>query len=178
VTHCAEFFQKWKKEPNFCGVGRATAQKIDRYIDFVEGFSKEYKIPEEVIVYNAPMGAVSELLRYKEDVEIRKDAEKQIAKVLTEDKKAITSNYVKHIIGITPKTKPIFKSPVVAAASGISKAVMDTTRVQDRVRLINNASTSGQKNILLEIMSREGLDNEYDAYTKALIWAKERMDND
>jgi hypothetical protein len=174
MTHCIDFWKKWKKEPNFCGIGKSSAKMYDKYLDFVDNFSKEFGFEPEVVYQNVPQTAVKGLLRFKPESDIRKRAESQIAQTL-QDKHAVTSSYVSYIIGLGPTTKPLITSPIVAAASGISKEVLEATEVKDRIRLINNALTTGQHNILLEVMSAENLDNEYEALAKILIWAKERI---
>jgi len=174
MTHCVDFWRKWKKEPNFCGLGKSSARSYDKYLDFAEGFSKEFGFDLEVIYQNAPQAAVKALLRFKPDSDIRVRAEKQIAQTL-KDKHSITSSYVNYIIGLGPSIKPLVTSPVVAAASGISKEAFNKADVTDRVRLIVSALTTGQHNILLEVMKVKDLDNEYAALAQILIWAKERL---
>ena len=175
MTKCIDFWKKWKKEPNFCGLGRQTARTHDKYLSFVEDFTKEHGFIEEIVYQNVPLSSIKPLLTFKEDSDIRKRATKQIAQTLN-DKHAITSKYVKFLIGIDPNTKPLVKPPLMAAASEIPKEALDNKRLTDKIRLIKSVLTSGQIGILLEIIEKEGLDNEYDALTKALIWAKERYE--
>ena len=174
MTHCIDFWKKWKKEPNFCGIGKSSARQYDKYLDFVDNFSKEFGFEPEVVYQNVPQTAVKALLRFKPESDIRKRAETQIAQTLR-DKHATTSSYVNYIIGLGPTTKPLIASPVVAAASGITKEAFNKADITDRVRLIVAALTTGQYNILLEVMKAEELDNEYEALARVLVWAKERI---
>ena len=175
MTHCIDFWKKWKKEPNFCGIGKSSARSYDKYLEFVDNFSKEYDFEPEVVYQNAPQTAVKTLLRFKPESDIRKRAEQQIALTLR-DKHAITSTYVNYIIGMGPSSKPLVTSPIVAAASSIPKEAFSKAEITDRVRLIRNALTTGQQGILLEVMKAKSFDNEYEALALALIWAKEKLD--
>lgn len=60
--------------------------------------------------------------------------------------------------------------------SEMPKEVFDTKRVSDKIRLINSALTTGQRGILMSVMEKEGLDNEYEALNRVLLWAKARID--
>ena len=174
MTHCVDFWKKWKKEPNFCGIGKSSARSYDKYLEFVDDFAKRYGFEPEVVYQNAPQTAVKALLRFKPDSDIRKRAEEQISQTLR-GKHAITSTYVNYVIGIGPPSKPLITSPVVAAASSIPKEAFNKADVTDRTRLIVSALTTGQHQILLEVMEANNLDNEYEALAKVLVWAKERM---
>jgi len=177
MVHCVDFWRKWKREPNFCGLGKKSSRSYDAYIEFVEDFSKRYSIPQEIVYLNVPHASVCDLLRFKEDSDIRKRAQEEIANVLRE-RKSVTRAYVRARLGIISEPRAAVVPPIVAAASGISKEVYDTTRVKDRIRLLNNAISTAERVVLIEIMKREGLDNEYEALGKALIWAKERIENE
>lgn len=174
MAHCVDFWRKWKKEPNFCGLGKKSAKSFDKYIKFVEEFSREYNIPENIVYQNVPHSAVGFLLRFDQKSDMREKGKQEIFNVLS-SKRSVTGTYMKCALGVAPPTAPLATSPVVAAISEIPKEVFDSTRLTDRIRLINAALTTGQHKILLEIMESEEVDNEYEALSKALIWAKERI---
>lgn len=176
MTHCPEFFKKWKKEPNFCGVGKAVASNIDRYIDFVEDFSKETGLEEGIIYRNAPLNAVKPILKFKKDSDLRKQATKKIAQTL-QGKQAISGKYVASIIGIVAEPRKFVASPIAATAE-LAQDALKTNTVKDKIRLINSALTTGQIKILNDIMTKHELDNEYEAVALVIKWAGERLDND
>lgn len=35
MAHCVDFFKKWEKEENFCGLGKNSQKKINRYLEAV-----------------------------------------------------------------------------------------------------------------------------------------------
>lgn len=174
MTHCVDFWKKWKKQPNFCGLGKSAATSYDKYIKFVEDFSEEYKIPAELVYQNVPHTAVKPLLKFKDSSDIKQKVTKQIAQVL-KDKHAITGKFINFQIGIDQPTKPVIESPINGYESGISKEILEKTRIKDRVRLLINAISPPEHKILIDIMEHEGLDNEYEALNRALIWARERI---
>lgn len=175
MGHCPSFWRKWRKEPNFCGLGPTTARSYDRYLKFVDELIEEYGIPEDIIYRNATHATIRPLLKFKSDSDIRKKAMRQIAQTI-KDKHSITVAYVNHIIGIETPQKPLKVAPPIAAAAGISTEEREKSTVQAKIRLLNGVLTAGQKNILMVIMNREKLENEYEALAIALIWAKERID--
>ena len=174
MSHCTDFFKKWRRQPNFCGLGRVAQGYINGYLRFVDDFASEYGFDENIIYTNVTASAVRQLLRFNKESDTRKRVEKQIAQTL-KDKHAITGKYVNHLIGISPVSLPIKNTPIVAAISDIPKEAFSKGKQKDRIRLIVSAITSGQHKILLEIMEKECLDDEYAALTTALIWAQERI---
>jgi len=164
---CVDYFRKWKKEPNFCGVGKATENTINKYLEFAEDFSNTYKFDVDLVYRNVPQTSVKPLLKFKKDSDIRIKAMKQIAQTLN-DKHAISLRYVYQIIGIEPKVKPLVLSPAVAAISEIPKDAFETNSVKDKIRLITSALPTGQINMLDDIMKKKDLDNEYAALIVAI----------
>lgn len=174
MTHCTDFFRKWKREPNFCGVGSSTAKNIDRYINFVEDFSKEYGIEESIVHRNAPMGAIKPILKFKPDSDLRKQATKKIAQTLN-SKQAISEKYVLTIIGASvPEPKKFIPSPIAATAELAQDALKSNT-IKDKIRLLNSVLTTGQLKILNDVMTKHELDNEYEAIALVIKWAGEKI---
>ena len=56
MTHCVEFWKKWKKEPNFCGLSPQAISEIKAYLETVEKICK-LGIPEEEVYESLPEGA-------------------------------------------------------------------------------------------------------------------------
>ena len=174
MTACVDLYKKWKKEPNFCGLGNKEATLVNSYIEFVEEFSKDTGISEEIIYRNAPRTAVKAILKFKKDSDIRTRVTKEIEKIL-KSKQAITTRFVSNAIGILPATKPFVKSPIAITLSGASADATRTNEVRDKVRLITSALSSGQLKTLNEVMERYELNNEYEAIALVIKWAKERV---
>lgn len=164
---CVDYFRKWKKEPNFCGVGKATENTINKYLEFADEFSNTYKFDIDLVYRNVPQTAVKPLLKFKKDSDIRTKVMKQIAQTLS-DKHAISLRYVQQLIGLEPKSKPLVISPAVAAISEIPQEAFTTNSIKDKIRLITSALPSGQIDMLDEIMKKKDLDNEYAALILAI----------
>lgn len=170
MTHCVEFWRKWKKEPNFCGLGKGSAKSYDRYLQFADEMSSKFDIPVETIYLNAPSGAVKPVLRFKKEGELYRGAMKKIATTL-KGKQAVTLKYTNSILGIVSESKPVVD--VIPKAE--IAAVVDKTTLSGKIRMINSVLSVGHKKILQEIIGSEHLDNEYEALLIALKWAGERI---
>ena len=175
MSHCTQFWRKWRKEPNFCGLSKSTVNNHNKYLAYVDWFTSEYDIPEDIVFNNATSAALAPLLRFSRDSDTWKTTSDKIAETL-KSKQAVTGKYVEKLIGIEPPKRKIKVSPVMAVMSEMPKEVFDTKRVSDKIRLINSALTTGQRGILMSVMEREGLDNEYEALNRVLLWAKARID--
>lgn len=170
MVHCIDFWKKWKKEPNFCGLGKGSAKSYDQYLQFVDEMASKYDIPQETIYLNAPATSVKPVLRFKKDGEIRQNAMKKIASTL-KGKQAVTLKYTNTILGIVGEPK-IAVEPVIKAE--IASAV-DKNTVSGKIRMINMVLSTGHQKVLQTIIDREGVDNEYEALLVALKWASEKL---
>lgn len=175
MTHCVDFFKKWKKEPNFCGLGKTACSDIERYLVFVDEFSSENGMDAEAVYRNVPQNAVKPILKFKKDSDIRKRASKEIAKTL-KSKQAVTGKYVNSVIGIIPRPKTYINPPVAIVSEG-GKEAFATNLVKDKVRLITSALSVGQLKVLTNVMEKEKLNNEYEAIGVVIKWASERLEN-
>lgn len=171
MTHCVDFFKKWKREPNFCGIGKTASQRIERYLEFVEDLAVEYKIPIEVAYKNVPLTAASPILKFKPDSDIRKKAAKEIAKTLN-NKQGVTGKFVNTVIGITPSSKKFVPKDIPPEPAPPEST--KTNKIKDKIRLITSALTPGQLEILIDVMECEHLNNEYEALSLVIKWAGER----
>lgn len=176
MTHCVDFWEKWKREPNFCGLGTGTANSFDKYIDFVEDFSKEFGIAQDIVYRNVPQSAVKTILRFKKNSSVRRDATQKIAETLR-GKNAVTVKFVSSIIGTETRPKLIEAPKVIVAP--ISESRQDaivSNNVKDKIRLITTALSSGQIAVLLKVMEQNNLDNEYEAISLLIKQAGERIE--
>lgn len=63
--YCIDFFRKWKKEGNFCGLDKGQVSRLNAYMDIVELLVKQ-KIPEDQIFENFSVGAATPLIAAKD----------------------------------------------------------------------------------------------------------------
>lgn len=142
MPHCIEYFEKWRKEPNFCGIGKVSANQIDQYLKFVDEFAGEYDIDVAVIYRNCPSTAIKPLLRFKKDSEIRIKAKKEIAEVL-KNKQGITSKFINVVIGLPPIPIKMKEEPrvIVAPMSEPHREVVSKNTIKDKIRLITSPCT-------------------------------------
>jgi len=66
LTHCTDFWHKWRKEPNFCGLSPQSISEIKGYLELVDKIVKT-GITEETVFENCPSGACRPLLRLSDD---------------------------------------------------------------------------------------------------------------
>jgi len=66
MTRCADFWKKWRKEPNFCGLSPQAISEIKGYLELVEKLTRS-GIQEETIFEMCPSGACRPLLRLSDD---------------------------------------------------------------------------------------------------------------
>jgi len=66
--HCHDWFRKWKREHNFCGLRKQDAVMMDRYIDLTEKIAGNGAGMEEDFIHDHfTAGAARPLLRCKND---------------------------------------------------------------------------------------------------------------
>jgi len=64
MTYCIDFFRKFKKEGNFCGLDKSQVSRLMAYLEIVEALIKQ-KIPEEQIYENFTVQAARPLIAAK-----------------------------------------------------------------------------------------------------------------
>lgn len=71
--HCHDWFRKWKREHNFCGLRPQDAKEMDRYIDLTEKIAGNGSgMDEDFIHDHFTAGAARPLLRCKDDAAYEK----------------------------------------------------------------------------------------------------------
>jgi hypothetical protein len=173
MTHCVEFFRKWKKEPNFCGLGKSACNVVEQYLSFVNDLSSDHGINEDIVYRNVPISSVKPLLKFKKDSDIRKKASRSIAQVLN-SKQGVTGKYVNQVIGIDVSRKKFIQTQKTPQ-SEIPTESLKTNKLKDKIRLITSALSSGQMDILIDVMKSNNLENEYEALSLIIKWASERI---
>lgn len=99
MTHCLEFWRKWEKEPNFCGLGRSAVQLYNSYLKLVKELS-EQGIDESVTIVTFPEGIARPVHTLSGDLRAR--TVKIIVDGLKTGKK-FTAQDVKDLLGIKKK---------------------------------------------------------------------------
>ncbi len=66
MTRCIDFWKKWRKEPNFCGLSTQAISEIKGYLELVDKIARA-GIPEETIFELCPSGACRPVLRLSDD---------------------------------------------------------------------------------------------------------------
>ena len=176
MTACSDLYKKWKTEPNFCGLGKNEANYIDKYIKFVDEFSKQFDIPEEVVYRNAPRSAVKPILRFRQDSAVRQAAVQVIADTL-KGKHSVSSKFINANIGVQLKPTKMVEAPkvIVAPISEPHREQINTNNIKDKTRLLTSALTTGQLKVLSDVMAFADLNNEYDAMALVIKWAADRI---
>jgi hypothetical protein len=64
MSYCIDFFKKFKKEGNFCGLDKSQVSRLMAYLEIVEALVKQ-KIPEEQIYENFTVNAATPLISAK-----------------------------------------------------------------------------------------------------------------
>jgi hypothetical protein len=68
MSHCHDFFRKWKREYNFCGLRPQDAKEMDRYIDLSEKIAASgAEVDIDFIHDHFTAGAARPLLRCKDE---------------------------------------------------------------------------------------------------------------
>jgi len=65
MTRCTDFWKKWRKEPNFCGLSETTVDEIEKYLSTVDKICT-LGLKEDTVYENFPEGAARPLIRMEE----------------------------------------------------------------------------------------------------------------
>jgi len=179
---CLEWFDKWEKEPNFCGLGSASARYVGKYMMFVKTFSKKYDIHPDIIYLNLSSSAAKHLLQLKEDSPLRKEVKDKIAHKLKAEKKAVKQKLVDFYIGMEPKRPPEpLKIPNRIVMYGNMPIILNNVEggeLKKKISLLTTLLTEGQMEILYDLQKCTELSDEYGALCLGFIWIKERLEHE
>jgi len=180
MAACSDFFKKWKREYNFCGLGEHSAKQVNKFIDFVEDLSKESGIPEDVIYSNVTRGAVSGVMKFEKGSNIRRSVSKIITDTL-KSKRAVTKNLINASVGLPieeQRIKAIVPKRIALNAVDVSNVELthnSNHNIKNSIKLIKRALTPGQLAILNRVSEKFSLDDEYSAISLIITWAGERV---
>jgi len=67
MTHCHDFFRKWKRDGNFCGLRKQDAREMDSYLTLVERISNEKTgLNADLVFDKFTAGAARPIIRCKD----------------------------------------------------------------------------------------------------------------
>jgi hypothetical protein len=87
---CSEFWDKWEKEPNFCGLSAQSISEINGYLELRDKVVK-MGVTKAVFYENCPSGACRPALRLSDD-KTRTDATNYIISMLKRGEKVTQAN--------------------------------------------------------------------------------------
>lgn len=167
MTACKEFYDKLKKDPDFCGLTKKEVETRLKYAEFVKRISEDHGFKEQDVFKNATYNAICPILGFSKNSDLRKQTTEKIVRVLKERKK-VTAPVVRHMMGREPEPKPT--KPVVVTREHATTRF--TVTLSDKIKTLTSILSTGQKGILLEIMEQKNCDNEYAALCYLFtLWA-------
>lgn len=202
MAHCKEFFEKWKRDGNFCGVGEVQGTIIRAYLDFVHELSQNYGINEEScykLLTSSAIAGNGFLLLSKESPR-RKEVVEKIVDFLKRDQKVRRLDIRKWTAiavwdndfietNCIASAKGTMKSNKVRTARSIQSAKIKAQNeswtasgqlvdqpIEARIKNLQKVSTRGQINILEKIVSKGYAKDIYSAYCLVLTWAANNIE--
>lgn len=187
MTRCGDLYRKWKQEHNFCGLGPSAAKAIDKYLEFSDDICSKYELNEADVHDYLPQTAAMPLLKFKEDNEYRNELLKSVVDRIKQGEK-VTKRDVDYIIysgsqQFPQKHTQALKRPHVKKIQKSGKKSLANVGIQgDSINskiyaLKTFVLTSGQNQIVRDVMIKYDKDNELAALALILIWAKEHMES-
>ncbi len=205
MPHCVDFWKRWEKERNFCGLSVQHASKLDRHYNFVKTLSQEYCIELEVILklFSSAASSNSAFIGLKPDSKIREATIKKIIECLREGKQIRQIDMIEWT-GVRTWSDEVAKENLhplaynsfragqqrkqasieraktsgtdnMPCAGGQSAGDAHDFSLESRIGYINRITSVGQKNIISLLISEGHAKDEYDAFSKALGWAVDRI---
>jgi hypothetical protein len=187
MAKCPELFHKFKNYSESCGLGNP--KDMERHILISEDISKEFDIHVDKVYLLFPMTASKKLAKYPPESDIRKNVTKKIVDAINNNVR-VTSKAVEiwlHEEGVPLKfttvspakiAKKVDLSPEMFTGTPSLKQVVSNGDINKKILALKSALTPGQITILNEIMAKYNHDDELGALSLALIWAKEKMENE
>jgi hypothetical protein len=109
MTYCIDFFRKFKKEGNFCGLDKTQVSRLTAYLEIVELLMKQ-KIPEEQIYENFSVNAATPLMAAKG--EAHTEGLNFVTRSLKEGKKVTNGDVQTTLKSCSTTTRPTAKEPL------------------------------------------------------------------
>ena len=205
MAHCLLWYKQFRQDPGFCGISKAQQARVADYLDFVRELI-EMGMDEDTILLNfsSTSFAQSGLKSLLPDSEIRKTAKSKIFDLISANKKVTVTmcrnitginNWTHEFIGSNCKIGTISKHGKFSGG-GVNHAGFfstlqrgqtnksgsyDPTRIKNirgKINVIYKMNTSGQTNILENMISAGYGEDVYGAYCIALKWASERLEQE
>lgn len=86
MVHCIDFFRKWDKEENFCGLGKMAASQVTTYMRFTRELVLDYHLDEERVYEHLSVGSLhgAGLLALSRESPKRKEVIEEIVEAIKE----------------------------------------------------------------------------------------------
>ena len=110
MVRCADFYEKWKKDPNWCEKSPDTVDLIDHYLELVDEL-KEYGIDPIAIYKKFPEGIARVVMKITDDTTHAKVIKNIAGKIKRGDK--VSQSDVNTWLGLAEKPRKIPSSSVV-----------------------------------------------------------------
>lgn len=204
MAHCVDFYKKWKREPNFCGIGNIGVNQISKYLEIVDELVNTGLDDEECFKYLSS-SSVNYIwfLKLKKGSPIRNEVFNKIISAIT-NKKAIRKKDIRSWVNfkswsediaeknLAPKEFNEFHIAITYGKKLLTAGKLekycenkfackpDGTQVlvstlSNKMRYLDLVLTLGQRNILTEMVNRNYGDNEYAALCIVFKWAADRL---
>jgi hypothetical protein len=161
---CAEFFYKWMKDGNFCGLSKEEAKLVNQYIPLIQEIVKTSNLPERTVFKNLNPHMVKPLLLLKKDNPNREKGISYIINSLTKNE-GPTRKTIESAIGIEPLPKKLVDPN--AKRVEIPKQIVYAEKSADASHMNKwflSGLNTGQKLQWKNCADKIDLDNEYLAF--------------
>jgi len=177
MAKCPELFHKFKQYSAACGLGNE--RDMQNFIDFAEEISRNYKIQEDKVYLLFSITAAKPLFKFDKSSKIRKCVVDKVVDQINKNNR-VTKKQVDFWLfneGVPIKTESV--SPAkIAKVVMVDSDIVKASDIKTKRNSLISSLTPGQIQILNDIMAKYNHDDEIGAISLALIWAKERMQNE
>ena len=136
MTYCIDFFRKFKKDGNFCGLDKSQVSRLTAYLEIVELLMKQ-KIPEEQVYENFSVNAARPLLAAKDTA--RTEGLNFVTSQLKEGKKVTNGEVQKKLESWSTPTTPADHRPAKSCSTPTSAPEQKPDPVQETVPPVTDA---------------------------------------
>lgn len=177
MAKCPEFWVKVRQYGEACGL--CDERLAMKYIELVDEIVEKYKVETDRVYLNFSYTASKPINKFKPGHPIRNEVLKHIA-IHSKNNERVTQRHVKYWLydsGVPLKTD-IIEPGKIAKKVMVDPKILQNGDLKSKLSALKSALTPGQIQILNDIMTKYNHDDEIGAISLALIWAKERMDNE